>query len=201
MDFYGYELVRESDLTHHGIKGQKWGVRRFQNEDGSLTAAGKKRQGNTSADRISSKINSSYQRSKKLADTYYDSPSSKAYKKAMKDQMKIDQTVRKYTKKYNIDYDKENDKFVASKKSKAQIKYDKAYKKNLIKAHNMAAQYLNGSNGELAKLNDKWKQETAKYNGNLAASPKYSQYVQEANKLIAEYQDKAMHELIGERPN
>lgn len=32
-----------SNLQHHGIKGQKWGVRRFQNTDGSLTAEGKKR--------------------------------------------------------------------------------------------------------------------------------------------------------------
>lgn len=32
-------------LIHHGIKGQKWGVRRFQNEDGSLTKAGQKRYG------------------------------------------------------------------------------------------------------------------------------------------------------------
>jgi hypothetical protein len=30
-------------LIHHGIKGQRWGVRRFQNEDGTYTAAGKKR--------------------------------------------------------------------------------------------------------------------------------------------------------------
>ena len=29
-------------LAHHGILGQKWGVRRYQNEDGSLTKAGKK---------------------------------------------------------------------------------------------------------------------------------------------------------------
>lgn len=29
------------ELQHHGIKGQKWGVRRFQNADGSLTTAGK----------------------------------------------------------------------------------------------------------------------------------------------------------------
>ena len=32
-----------NELTHHGILGMKWGVRRFQNKDGSLTAAGKKR--------------------------------------------------------------------------------------------------------------------------------------------------------------
>lgn len=30
-------------LAHHGIKGQKWGIRRYQNPDGSLTALGKKR--------------------------------------------------------------------------------------------------------------------------------------------------------------
>lgn len=33
----------ENTLSHHGIKGQKWGVRRFRNKDGSLTPAGKKR--------------------------------------------------------------------------------------------------------------------------------------------------------------
>lgn len=32
----------DDELMHHGIKGQKWGVRRFQKKDGSLTPAGKK---------------------------------------------------------------------------------------------------------------------------------------------------------------
>lgn len=32
-----------TELQHHGIKGQKWGRRRFQNKDGTLTPAGKKR--------------------------------------------------------------------------------------------------------------------------------------------------------------
>lgn len=31
------------ELQHHGVTGMKWGVRRYQNKDGTLTAAGKKR--------------------------------------------------------------------------------------------------------------------------------------------------------------
>ena len=33
----------EDYLAHHGVKGQRWGVRRFQNEDGSLTAEGREK--------------------------------------------------------------------------------------------------------------------------------------------------------------
>ena len=33
----------EYELVHHGIRGMKWGVRRYQNKDGSLTDKGKKR--------------------------------------------------------------------------------------------------------------------------------------------------------------
>ena len=32
-----------NELSHHGIKGMKWGIRRYQNKDGSLTSQGKKR--------------------------------------------------------------------------------------------------------------------------------------------------------------
>lgn len=37
------QIQYESELYHHGIKGQKWGVRKYQNADGSYTAAGRKR--------------------------------------------------------------------------------------------------------------------------------------------------------------
>ena len=45
-----YILTTNGELYHWGIKGQKWGVRRYQNKDGSLTPAGKKRQKKLTAD-------------------------------------------------------------------------------------------------------------------------------------------------------
>lgn len=51
---YPNELFHSSsELYHHGIKGQRWGVRRYQNPDGTLTNAGKMRYG------LSSKLNPS----------------------------------------------------------------------------------------------------------------------------------------------
>lgn len=38
-----YEIIFDDELQHWGIKGQKWGQRRYQNPDGSLTPAGVKR--------------------------------------------------------------------------------------------------------------------------------------------------------------
>ena len=46
--YYIAGLPYSAELYHHGIKGQKWGIRRFQNADGTLTNAGKSRYGSGS---------------------------------------------------------------------------------------------------------------------------------------------------------
>lgn len=46
--YWVMENPEGSYLYHHGIKGQQWGVRRYQNPDGSYTDAGKKRYFKTS---------------------------------------------------------------------------------------------------------------------------------------------------------
>lgn len=42
-NYYGVVWSYGNELEHHGIKGQRWGVRRYQNEDGTLTPEGKER--------------------------------------------------------------------------------------------------------------------------------------------------------------
>lgn len=46
MNYYiGSMAFTDNDICHYGVKGMKWGVRRYQNEDGTLTNAGKRRYG------------------------------------------------------------------------------------------------------------------------------------------------------------
>lgn len=37
-----FMIPRDDELYHHGVKGQKWGIRRYQNKDSSLLKSGKK---------------------------------------------------------------------------------------------------------------------------------------------------------------
>lgn len=61
--------METNELYHHGIKGMKWGVRRYQNKDGSLTKAGANR----------------YEREAKQKDyKEYDDSSGKYYRKTKK---------------------------------------------------------------------------------------------------------------------
>lgn len=56
-------------LAHHGIKGQKWGIRRFQNKDGSFTEEGKKRYGINSKGVMSKEGMAQYDKDRKIDKT------------------------------------------------------------------------------------------------------------------------------------
>jgi hypothetical protein len=102
-------------IYHHGIKGQKWGVRRFQNEDGTLTTAGKKR-----INKDMNKIEKAIRKAGKATAKYLDFTSSHTYsvsgmdgissvyidnprlrKNAEKYGKKVDKLLEKLQKKYS----------------------------------------------------------------------------------------------------
>lgn len=78
----------EYELYHHGTKGMKWGVRRYQNPDGSLTAAGRKRYG--------TKANFEKVQRAKAAAAKANSPAAKARAKA---NARTEEEVKKYLEK------------------------------------------------------------------------------------------------------
>lgn len=62
--------MRNLYLYHHGIRGQRWGIRRFQNEDGSLTKSGKKRY-DVDIETAKNKYNIANHKSKEARKEYY----------------------------------------------------------------------------------------------------------------------------------
>ena len=83
-------------LIHHGIKGQKWGIRRYQNKDGSLTPAGRKRVAKLESQYISltgKKINSQSAKPKTIEERTKELQSQKAYLQTQKDILDLNRQI------------------------------------------------------------------------------------------------------------
>ena len=156
---YDIYISPASELYHHGIKGQKWGVRRYQNEDGSYTDAGKKRYGRSSENgkkegfvkRIAGKIHKF--RSDRATERLNDREEARARmqakydldsKYAKNDRDKARAKAEYDNEKAYLDYRDAKDRAIINKKYKTDPEYVRAMQAN---GERLAKENLYGENG------------------------------------------------------
>ena len=115
-------IPESGELTHHGILGQKWGVRRYQNADGTLTSQGKKRYSAKEVVEARKKINTEKNKLNQLEKRKTEIESDAEYRDDI------------YDLRLNAEdmWDSKNNRMLTDDEWKANWnKFDKAYKKAL----------------------------------------------------------------------
>lgn len=165
--------VFDDELYHWGILGQKWGTRRFQNEDGSLTAEGRERYGVGDKERI--KI-------EKAKATY----NTQKYKADLKSKAQMEKDVRSAKEERNRI--KENSKTMLLARKK-QSKFDILNKKENAKLENQGRPKIgmngtkNMSDEELAKAINRLKLQ-AEYNKQYVLATQQNSMLVKADRFF-----------------
>lgn len=174
---YYWALTDEEYIAHHGILGQKWGIRRYQNEDGSLTEEGKRRiYGNGRYESASNRM----KRAKKTVQ--YNKKIESAEKKLEKS-LERDDDEKIQKNKANLDYLKKTRDIYMKDLSKEEIELGEKYIQNntALIGGILIAGPIGGLGAELATsvVNDTWKtaREVDKQN-----KARREQYLNEMNK-------------------
>ena len=129
-------IINTNYLYHHGIKGQRWGVRRFQNEDGSLTSTGKKRY-DTDVNKAIEKRNAAKKDMREAAIQY-----NRKYSKINADKLNKAREKFRYAKQ-QVDNEKIKEKLnKETNKSKRRLKLEQEYiKKGMTEEEAAVAAY------------------------------------------------------------
>ena len=121
-------IIRDDELMHYGVLGMKWGVRRYQNKDGTLTNAGKKRLATSIKKQYPRKVtNDAYKQIKQdIADELRDN-----YKSQLQSHIKTIREKKEFLDKvWSI-----NDEY-----------YDKEYSNDTQRAYDKTYEYLKKNN-------------------------------------------------------
>jgi len=174
MNYVYYAVDYSDSLAHHGIKGQKWGVRRFQNPDGTYTKEGRKRRGHAGSkdsrnlvkstkDYINNAKAASHRLSKFKEEnpelTNWDNGTPIAYKYATANRKekkrldsKLDSDTLKKVQEYKKLYDDFNESTVEGENGQSNAKWQKYYddsKKYIDKYGHKKYQELLGDDANL----------------------------------------------------
>jgi hypothetical protein len=128
-----FMITRDDELYHHGVKGQKWGVRRYQNHDGSLIKSGKKHSAKVSNFLSKYKEKTA---AKKFAKKASNAPTSKEISKMSDDELRRRLNRINMEESYKNALARQNPKRVAKAKNFLEDMGDKAARSFTEKAIN-----------------------------------------------------------------